>query len=81
MKGKLEEGSNVFGEGSQRGKHIREEEGLNNEFSFFVHSHNLMPHFPKVDLNKFVGLNPIGWVDQIEHYFSLHAIIDYLLKL
>ena len=36
---------------------------------------------PGVDLNKFDGVDPTREVTQIEHYFSLHGIIDDLLKL
>jgi hypothetical protein len=32
-------------------------------------------------MNKFDGLDPLGWVTQMEHYFSLHGIIDDLHKL
>jgi hypothetical protein len=31
---------------------------------------------PKVEMNKFNGFDPIGWVSQMEHYFSLHDIKD-----
>jgi hypothetical protein len=43
--------------------------------------HNSWLHFPKVDMNKFDGSDPSGWVTQMEHYFSLHGIIDDLHKL
>jgi hypothetical protein len=36
---------------------------------------------PKVDVNKFDGSNPTGWVTQMEHYFSLHGITNDLMKL
>jgi hypothetical protein len=36
---------------------------------------------PKVDMNKFDGSDPTRWVTQMEHYFSLHGIIDDLMKL
>jgi hypothetical protein len=29
---------------------------------------------PRVDVNKFDGSDPTGWVTQMEHYFSLHGI-------
>jgi hypothetical protein len=29
---------------------------------------------PKVEVNKFDGSDPMGWVTQMEHYFSLHGI-------
>jgi hypothetical protein len=32
-------------------------------------------------MNKFDGLDPLGWVTQMEHYFSLHGITDDLHKL
>jgi hypothetical protein len=34
-----------------------------------------------VDVKKFNGLDPTGWVTQMEHYFSLHDITDELAKL
>jgi hypothetical protein len=43
--------------------------------------HNSWHHFPKVDMNKFDASNLLGWVTQMEHYFSLHGIIDDLHKL
>jgi hypothetical protein len=46
-----------------------------------VQDHNSWHHFPKVDMNKFDGSDPSGWVTQMEHYFSLHGIIDDLHKL
>jgi hypothetical protein len=36
---------------------------------------------PRVDVTKFDGLDPTGWVTQMEHYFSLYNIIDDLAKL
>jgi hypothetical protein len=42
------------------------------------HSQNFQPHhfqhdllLPCVDVTKFDGSNPTGWVTQMEHYFSL----------
>jgi hypothetical protein len=33
-------------------------------------------------VNKFVGFDPIGWVTQMEHYFSLpNGITNDLMKL
>jgi hypothetical protein len=32
-------------------------------------------------VNKFDGSDPMGWVTQMEHYFSLHGITDDLIKL
>jgi hypothetical protein len=52
------------------------------------HSHNFQHHhfqrdlrLPRVDVTKFDGSNPTGWVTQMEHYFSLYGIIDDLAKL
>jgi len=36
---------------------------------------------PRVEVNKFDGSDPTGWVTQMEHYFSLHGITDDLAKL
>jgi hypothetical protein len=38
-------------------------------------------HLPRVDVTKVDGSNPIGWVTQMEHYFSLYGITDDLAKL
>jgi hypothetical protein len=38
-------------------------------------------HLPRVDVTKFDGSDPTGWVTQMEHYFSLYSIIDDLAKL
>jgi hypothetical protein len=52
------------------------------------HSHTFQSlHFqrdirlPRVDVTKFDGLDPTGWVTQMEHYFSLYGITDDLAKL
>jgi hypothetical protein len=52
------------------------------------HSHTFQPHhfqrdirLPRVDVTKFDGLDPTGWVTQMEHYFSLYNITDDLAKL
>jgi hypothetical protein len=34
-----------------------------------------------VEVNIFDGSDPKGWITQMEHYFSLHDIIDELDKL
>jgi hypothetical protein len=51
-------------------------------------SHSFQPHhfqrdirLPRVDVTKFDGSDPIGWVTQMEHYFSLYNITDDLAKL
>jgi hypothetical protein len=52
------------------------------------HSHNSHPHhFQRdlrlswVDVTKFDGSDPIGWVTQMKHYFSLYGIKDDSAKL
>jgi hypothetical protein len=52
------------------------------------HSHTFHPHhfqrdirLPRVDVTKFDGSDPTGWVTQMEHYFSLYEITDDLAKL
>jgi hypothetical protein len=52
------------------------------------HSHTLQNHhfqcdlcLPWVDVTKFDGSDPTGWVTQMEHYFSLYGITDDLAKL
>jgi hypothetical protein len=52
------------------------------------HSHNFQHHhfqhdlrLPQVDVTKFDGSDPTGWVTQMEHYFSLYDITDDLAKL
>jgi hypothetical protein len=39
------------------------------------------PCLPCIKVNKFDGSDPMGWVTQTEHYFSLHGITDELAKL
>ena len=38
-------------------------------------------HLPKIDMNKFDGSDPAGWVTQMEHYFSIHNITYDMAKL
>jgi hypothetical protein len=52
------------------------------------HSHNFQNHHFQLDLwlswvdvTKFDGLDPTGWVTQMQHYFSLYGITDELAKL
>jgi hypothetical protein len=52
------------------------------------HFHTFHPHhfqrdlrLPRVDVTKFDGSDPTGWVTQMEHYFSLYDITDDLAKL
>jgi hypothetical protein len=35
---------------------------------------------PRVDVNKFDGSDPTGWVTQMEHYFALYDITNELAK-
>jgi hypothetical protein len=51
-------------------------------------SHSFQPHhfqrdicLPWVDVTKFDGSDPTGWVTQMEHYFSLYNTTDDLAKL
>jgi hypothetical protein len=39
------------------------------------------PHLPIFEVNKFGGLDPQDWVTQMEHFFSLHGIINELTNL
>jgi hypothetical protein len=38
-------------------------------------------HPPRIEVNKFDGSDPTGWVTQMEQYFSLYGITDDLAKL
>jgi hypothetical protein len=56
------------------------------KLSLGLHDHrpmdnNIWNHSPKVDLNKFDGSDPLGWVTQMEHYFTLQSIVDDMMKL
>lgn len=37
--------------------------------------------FPKIEVNKFSGPDPTRWASQMEHYFSLHKIMNDTAKL
>jgi hypothetical protein len=39
------------------------------------------PRLSYVEVNKFYGSDPTGWVTQMENFFSLHGITDELDKL
>jgi signal recognition particle GTPase len=61
---------------------------LNTKGEHSSHSHNFQHHhFQRdlhlswVDVTKFDGSDPTGWVTQMEHYFSLYDITDDLAKL
>jgi hypothetical protein len=58
-------------------------EDANSSHSQAFHSNHLHREMclPRVEVNKIDGLDPTGWVTQMEHYFSLHIIIDDLAKL
>jgi hypothetical protein len=48
---------------------------------FQSNSFHREPRLPRVEVNKFDESNPMVWVTQMEHYFSLHGITDELDKL
>jgi hypothetical protein len=58
-------------------------EGDHSPFSHTLQNHHFQRdlRLPWVYVTKFDGSDPIGWVTQMEHYFSLYNIIDYLAKL
>jgi hypothetical protein len=64
------------------------ESPLHTEGEHSSHSHNFQHHhfqrdicLPRVDVTKFDGSYPTGWVTQMEHYFSLYRITNDLAKL
>jgi hypothetical protein len=58
-------------------------EGETSSHSHIFQSHHFQRdiHLPWVDMTKFDGSDPTGWVTQMEHYFYLYGIIDDLAKL
>jgi hypothetical protein len=56
-------------------------EGETSAHSFQPHHFQRDIRLPQVDVTKFDGSNPTGWVTQMEHYFSLYNITDDLAKL
>jgi hypothetical protein len=58
-------------------------EGEHSSHPHTFHPHHFQHdlHLPRVDVTKFDGSDPTGWVTQMEHYFSLYGIIDDLSKL
>jgi hypothetical protein len=61
---------------------------LQPEGETYSHSQNFHPHhfqhdlhLPHVDVTKFDGSDPIGWVSQMEHYLYLYGITNELAKL
>jgi hypothetical protein len=57
-------------------------ESADSSHTMAFHSNSLHsdPCLPRVEVKKFDGSNPTGWVTQMEHYFSLHNITDELVK-
>jgi hypothetical protein len=60
----------------------------NTEGEHSSHSHTFQPHhfqcdirLSRVDVTKFDGSDPTGWVTQMEHHFSLYEITNDLAKL
>jgi hypothetical protein len=56
-------------------------EGETSSPSFQPHHFQRDIRLPRVDVTKFDGSDPTGWVTQMEHYFSLYNITDDLAKL
>jgi hypothetical protein len=52
--------------------------GMHNNISM---DNNIWHHSLKVDVNKFDGSYPSGWVTQMEHYFTLQRITDDMVTL
>ena len=58
-----------------------EGETSSNSYTFQPHHFQCDLRLPRVDVTKFDGSNPTGWVTQMEHYFSLYGITYELAKL
>jgi hypothetical protein len=56
-------------------------EGETSSPSFQPHHFQRDIRLPRVDVTKFDGSDPTGWVTQMEHYFSIYNITDDLDKL
>jgi hypothetical protein len=58
-------------------------EGKTSSHPHTIQSHHFQCdiHLLRVDVTKFDGSDPTGWVTQMEHYFSLYGITDDLAKL
>ena len=56
-------------------------EGETSAHSFQPHHFQRDIRLPRVDVTKFDGSDPTGWVTQMEHYFSLYNITNDLAKL
>ena len=67
-------------ESSQQGENYHHHSSFNNHHQAFTDSSG-WNRFPKIEVNKFNGSDPAGWVSQMEHYFSLHNITDDMAKL
>jgi hypothetical protein len=48
---------------------------------FQPNSFHREPRLPHLEVNKFDGSDPTGWVTQMENYLFLHGITDELAKL
>jgi hypothetical protein len=57
--------------------YTKDEHSSNFQHHHFQHDLRLS----QVDVTKFDGSDPTGWVTQMEHYFSLYNIIDDLAKI
>jgi hypothetical protein len=53
-----------------------DDETSSNSQNFSSHHFQRDLRLHRVDVNKFDGSYPMGWVTQMEHYFSLHGITD-----
>jgi hypothetical protein len=61
---------------------------LHTEVETSSHFYQFQPHhfqldlcLPRVDVTKFDGSDPTGWVTQMEHFFSLYGITNDLAKI
>ena len=69
-----------YEESSKHGENCYHHSSFNNNHQPFTDSSG-WNHFPKIEVNKFNGSDPVGWVSQMGHYFSLHNITDDMAKL
>ena len=59
----------------------REGENRYNHGKSSFQDNSMWNRIPKIDVNKFDGTDPSGWLSQMEQYFTLHNITDDLVKL
>jgi len=64
-----------YEESSKHGETRHHHSSFNNHHQLSTDSSG-WNRFPKIEVNKFNGPYPVGWVSQMEHYFSLHNITD-----